>query len=98
MDKAGIIAKLETMEASLRARGVAHAALFGSHARGEAGPDSDIDIMIEIEPGAPMDLLAYIDIVHFIEDLFPSRVDVSNRAAQRPHIRSSADRDAVYAF
>jgi predicted nucleotidyltransferase len=98
MDKAGIIAKLKNVEARLRARGVAHAALFGSHARGEAGPDSDIDIMIEIEPGAPMDLLAYIDIVHFIEDLFPACVDVSNRAAQRPHIRSSADRDAVYAF
>jgi predicted nucleotidyltransferase len=98
MDKAGIIAKLETMEASLRARGVAHAALFGSYARGEAGPDSYIDIMIEIESSAPMDLFAYIDIVHFVEDLFPLRVDVSNRAAQRPHIRSSADRDAVYAF
>lgn len=98
MDKRLIIAKLKETEASLRAQGVAHAALFGSHARGEARPDSDIDIMVEIEPGARMDLLAYIGIVHFIEDLFPARVDVSNRAAQKPYIRSSAERDAIYAF
>lgn len=98
MDRRSIIAKLKEVEGSLRARGVAHAALFGSHARGEARPGSDIDIMVEIEPNARMDLLAYIDIVHSIEDLFPARVDVSNRAAQKPHIRSSAERDAIYAF
>jgi hypothetical protein len=34
----------------LRARGVAHAAVFGSVARGEQRPGSDIDIMIDVEP------------------------------------------------
>ena len=45
-----IIAKLRENEAELRARGVTHAALFGSRARGEATADSDTDIMIEIDP------------------------------------------------
>jgi uncharacterized protein len=44
--------KLKEAEADLRAQGVAHAALFGAVARGENGPDSDIDIMVEIEPEA----------------------------------------------
>lgn len=39
-----IIARLRENEGALRARGVAHAALFGSRARGAARPDSDTDI------------------------------------------------------
>jgi hypothetical protein len=43
MDRQDIIARLRENEAALKARGVAHAALFGSRARGDARPDSDTD-------------------------------------------------------
>ena len=52
MDRQTIIATLRANEAAWRARDVAHAALFGSRARGVDRPDSDIDIMIEIEATA----------------------------------------------
>ena len=52
MNSEDILARLKENEAALRARGVAHAALFGSRARGDARPGSDIDIMIEIDPAA----------------------------------------------
>src|SRR3954447_13373071 len=42
--------RLKANEAALRVRGVMHAALFGSRARSDATPDSDADIMIEIDP------------------------------------------------
>lgn len=76
-----------------------HAALFGSTARGEERPDSDIDVMVEIDPEAHrgMDLFDYIGIVHVIEDLFPTRVDVFSRFSMKEHVRPSAERDAVYA-
>lgn len=48
---------LETLrrsEKALRDHGVMHAALFGSVARGDSHADSDIDIMIEIDPDARM--------------------------------------------
>jgi predicted nucleotidyltransferase len=77
---------------------VSHAALFGSRARGDGRPDSDIDILVEIAPDVPMDVFTYVGIVHSIEDLFPIRVDVSNRVALKPHVRPFAERDAVYAF
>lgn len=98
MDRQDILTKLRENEAALKARGVSHAALFGSVARGEAGPDSDIDILIEIASDVRMDVFQYVGIVHSIEDLFPVRVDVSNRIALKPHVRPTAERDAVYAF
>jgi hypothetical protein len=45
-----ILAKLRQHKGALRARGVRHAALFGSYARGDNRRGSDIDIMIEIDP------------------------------------------------
>jgi uncharacterized protein len=98
MQRDEIIEKLKASEADLRARGVVHAALFGSRARGDNRPDSDIDIMVEIAPDFPMDVFQYVGVVHAIEDLFPLHVDVSNRIAQKPYVRPSAERDAVYAF
>src|SRR5271170_1332046 len=54
MNRQEILDRLRENEAALRAQGVAHAALFGSVARGEARPDSDIDIMVEIAPEIPI--------------------------------------------
>ncbi len=51
MNRQDIIDRLRENEAALKARGVTHAALFGSRARGEERRDSDIDIMIDIDPG-----------------------------------------------
>jgi len=98
MDAQEIIAKLRENEAALRARGVTHAALFGSRARGDNRPDSDIDIMIEIAPDAPVDLFEYVAITQYLADLFPTPVDVANRSKLKPLVRPSAEREAVYAF
>jgi predicted nucleotidyltransferase len=98
MDRQTIIARLRENEAPLRARGVAHAALFGSHARGDNDPDSDIDILIDIAPDAPVGLWGFVAITQYLEDLFPSRVDVADHSHLKPHLRPSAEREAVRAF
>jgi uncharacterized protein len=90
--------KLKEAEADLRAQGVAHAALFGSVARGENRHDSDVDIMVEIAPEIRMGLFQYVGIVQYIEGLFPVPVDVANREGLKPLVRPSAERDAIYAF
>ncbi|MGA3309539.1 MAG: nucleotidyltransferase domain-containing protein [Xanthobacteraceae bacterium] len=98
MDKQDILARLRANEAALKASGVSHAALFGSRARGDNRPDSDIDIMVEIASDVRMGVFQYVGIVHSIEDMFPVPVDVSNRIAMKSHVRPAAERDAVYAF
>ena len=98
MDKQEVLDRLRENEHALRERGVIHAALFGSLARGEQRPDSDIDIMVEVAADAPIGVFEYVGIVHLIEDMFPSRVDVANRNTLKPIVRPHAERDAVYAF
>jgi uncharacterized protein len=98
MTRDDVLSTLKGAEQSLRARGVDHAAIFGSVARGEDRPDSDIDILLEIAPEARVGVYQYVGIVQSIEEMFAGRADVADRAALKPYVRSSAERDAVYAF
>jgi predicted nucleotidyltransferase len=98
IDLEEIIATLRTHQAELRRRGVRHAALFGSLARGESKRTSDIDILIELDPQAPVGLFEYVAITQYLADLFPVRVDIANRSSLKPLVRPSVERDALYAF
>jgi len=98
MNRDQVIATLRAHEPALRQRGVLHAALFGSLAREEAAPASDIDIMIELEPDAPIGLFEYVGITQYLDDLFPVHVEVANRDRLKALVRPSAERDAIYAF
>jgi len=99
MRRDDIIATLRASEQDLRARGVRHAALFGSVARDTAGPQSDIDIMIDIDRATVRDVYTYVGLAQHIAGLFPAdKVDVINQNALKPGIRKPAESDAVYAF
>jgi predicted nucleotidyltransferase len=98
MKKQEAIAVLLAHRDALRARGVRHAALFGSVARDDARADSDVDILIELEPEAELDLFAYVGLRRYIAGLFTGPVDVVDREALKPDLRPPTERDAVYAF
>ena len=98
MDRDAVIGTLRASENDLRTRGVRHIAVFGSLARGDATEVSDIDILVDLQPGAPIGVFEYVDLIQFIEGLFPLRVDVANRTRLKPHVRPTAEREALYAF
>ncbi len=98
MPRDEVIAMLNRHEAALRERGVAHIALFGSTARGEARPDSDIDLLVELAPDTRMGLFEYSALVQFLEDLFPLRLDVVNGRKLKSEIKKTIEHDALYAF
>ena len=98
MNKQAAIAILQQNADALRARGVRHAALFGSMARDDAGPQSDIDIMLDFAPDVRLDVFAYVGLKRFIEELFDHPVDVVDRNALKPYVRGPAIADAINAF
>jgi uncharacterized protein len=98
MNSSEALDTLRRSEHALRGRGVKHAALFGSVARGDHRPDSDIDIMIEIDPDARITVFEYVDLKEYIAGLFNGPVDVVNRDGLKPHVRPAAVADAIYAF
>jgi uncharacterized protein len=77
---------------------VTHAALFGSRARGDERPDSDTDIIIEIDPEAHVTVFDYAGLKLYIASLFDGRVDVVDREGLKPFVRPAAMADAIYAF
>ena len=93
-----ILSVLKAHRGELEARGVTHAALFGSMARNEGGANSDIDILVEIDPAAAIGVWGYSEVILFLQGLFEQAVDVVQKEALRPHVRPGAERDAVYAF
>jgi uncharacterized protein len=98
MDSFKALETLRRSEQALRERGVMHAALFGSVARGDNRSNSDIDIMIEIDPNARMTVFDYVDLKDYIAGLFNEPVDVVNREGLKPYVRPAATSDAIYAF
>ena len=98
MDSHKIIDRLREFEPLLRAQGVSHASLFGSRARGDNRPDSDTDIMIEIDPAAHVTIFDYAGLKEYITSLFDGQVDVVDREALKPYVRPAAVADAIYAF
>ena len=97
MDSQRVIETLKKHRADLRRRGVLHVDLFGSVARGDDHPDSDIDIMVEIDPEAELDVYAYVALKQYIGALFDRPVDVVSRDALKPYVKPALA-DALNVF
>jgi predicted nucleotidyltransferase len=68
MTRDEIIAAIQKNADAIKGKGVSKLSLFGSRARDDYRPDSDIDILIEVEPDTSFSLLSLIDVEHIIED------------------------------
>lgn len=78
----------------LTALGVGRVYLYGSVARGEAGPDSDVDVLVELT--RPMGW-EFLDIRDALERWFGRRVDLGTPASLKPRVRDRVLAEAVRA-
>ena len=93
-----ILTRLREHEADLRRRGIAGLWVFGSVARGEARPDSDIDLVAELEPAARVSLTGLASLRADLADLLGAPVDLAEWGILRPPVLDRARREAVQAF
>jgi len=92
--RSDVMRVLEERRASLRALGARRLGLFGSTARDEAGPTSDLDFVVELDERT---FDRYMDLKLFLEELFGCRVDLVLADSIKPRLRSTILREAVYA-
>ncbi|HEY0105666.1 MAG TPA: nucleotidyltransferase domain-containing protein [Rhizomicrobium sp.] len=88
---------LRANRAMLQERGVLHAAVFGSVARGEARDDSDVDILVDLEREKPSGIYEYVRLQSDIAALIGRKIDLVERNAVKPHMQGAL-KDAVNAF
>ena len=88
-----VLAILRAHLPELNALGVRSLALFGSVARGEARPESDVDLLVEFEP--PLGFDRYMDAKFRLEALLRRPVDLITPAGLKPELRPTIERECL---
>jgi predicted nucleotidyltransferase len=94
MNLVTVSAILKRHQPDLHQRGVKSLAVFGSLARGEATPSSDIDVLVEFD--RPVGLFEFIRLKLYLEELTGRSVDLVTPDALRPALRTNILNEAVY--
>ncbi len=96
---AKVIRIIRSIRAEIEAHGVEHIDVFGSIARGDAGPTSDVDLIVTPKPTARFTLLTLGAVADVLEERLQRHVDtLTQRAIENaPHLRE-AQMEAVRAF
>lgn len=98
MDRSTAIARLKAREPLLRSMGIASLSLFGSTAREEAGPTSDIDLAARFENDAKVGMFRFAEIAQMLTDLLETPVDLVGEPARDARMQQQIDRDRVRVF
>jgi predicted nucleotidyltransferase len=96
-DRDTAISLLKPHEAELRRLGVQHLFLFGSTVRGEARPDSDVDLFFDHEWGK-LSLFDVMEIQEVIARILGCKTDVITRGSLHPVLRGRIEMSAVPVF
>ena len=73
MTRAELLEKLRELKPWLEEQGIVNLRLFGSYARDEAGPDSDVDLLVEFIPGEAPSGFALVDMQDELSAAFDGR-------------------------
>jgi uncharacterized protein len=83
---------------ALQAEGVTKLAIFGSRARGDARPDSDLDVLVEVEPDSRFSMLDLIGVEHIIKDATGLAVQATMRRSLEPRMARRIADDIIEVF
>ncbi len=93
-----VMAILRAHEAELRQAGVRRLSIFGSIARGDAEAESDVDLAVEFDPAAEMDLIRMVALERRIGETLGRSVEILPEPVENPRLRANVERDRRIAF
>jgi uncharacterized protein len=93
-----ILAKLRAVAPALKAEGVTRLALFGSRTRGDARPDSDLDVLVDTTARGTSPSFDYFKVLNLIEGATGLRAQISMRDLLKPRITERIADDLVEVF
>jgi uncharacterized protein len=93
-----VIAKLRDLAPALKAEGVTRLALFGSRARGDARPDSDLDVLVDTTARGDAPHFDFFKVLHLIEDATGLQAQISMRELLKPRIIERIADDVIAVF
>jgi predicted nucleotidyltransferase len=93
-----VLTGLRQHKRDLQQRGVARLWVFGSVVRGEAHPDSDVDLLAEFDLEAKVSLTGFVRLRQDLSEMLGTPVDLAEWRTLRPHVRDAAEHDAVVVF
>jgi len=96
--RAEALDRLRAGETALRAMGIERLSLFGSTARDEAGPRSDVDVAATLRRDMKIGLVEYVDLNDQLTSILGTAVDFVSEPARRPRLQAEIDRDRVHVF
>ncbi len=98
MDSQKVISTLQAHQKELKELGIEHLALFGSVARGEMSPDSDVDLLATFIKSKPLSLLKVIGIERKISEILGRPVDLGEASVVKPHVKPYIERNLINVF
>jgi predicted nucleotidyltransferase len=98
ISREALIAELRALRPAFERRGVEHMALFGSRARGDNRPDSDVDLAIEVDNARRFSLIDLSGVNLLVEDKLRLDADVKMLRSFQSDIRRHFERDRVVIF
>jgi predicted nucleotidyltransferase len=94
MKRNDVLTLVQAHRNSLIQLGVKSLDLFGSVARDEAHPNSDVDFLVEFTQ--PSGLFQLLQVKHYLEDILECPVDLGTRTALREHLREPVLKDLIH--
>ena len=92
------LAKLREIAPAIKAQGVTKLAVFGSRARGDARPDSDLDVLVDTTSRGESPLFDLFKVLHLIEDATGLRTQIWMRDLLKPRIAERIADDLIEVF